>query len=155
MSCPRNVHRTLTSSAPTADGALTFRDYGLLICNAEALLSKARMILRGTDLRSFQEDINDLIERDRIDRQLRVVERMGWVFSRWIWREPVCTIIGEILLYIYLVLKSSCDSMWPRRIALILGVSLTTAILSLFDAEDTLWIRNSIIIGVLLFRFRF
>ncbi|OOF91248.1 hypothetical protein ASPCADRAFT_211078 [Aspergillus carbonarius ITEM 5010] len=80
----RNVHRTLTSSAPTADGALTFRDYGLLICNAEALLSKARMILRGTDLRSFQEDINDLIERDRIDRQLRVVERMGWVFSRWI-----------------------------------------------------------------------
>ncbi|RAK98044.1 NCA2 family protein [Aspergillus ibericus CBS 121593] len=80
----RTVHRTLTLSAPPTGGILAFRDYGLLICNAEALLSKARTILRGTDLRSFQEDISDLIDRDRVDRQLRVVERMGWVYSRWL-----------------------------------------------------------------------
>ncbi|PYI12116.1 ATP synthase regulation protein NCA2 [Aspergillus sclerotiicarbonarius CBS 121057] len=80
----RTVHRTLTLSAPTTGGVLTFRDYGLLICNAEALLSKARSILRDTELRSFQEDISDLIEGDSVDRQLRVVERMGWVYSRWI-----------------------------------------------------------------------
>ncbi|KAI2888582.1 hypothetical protein CBS76997_10900 [Aspergillus niger] len=80
----RVVHRTLTSSVPTPGDTLAFRDYGLLICNAEVLLSKARTILKGADLRSFQEDINELVERDTIDRQLKVVERMGWVYSRWI-----------------------------------------------------------------------
>ncbi|GKZ73517.1 nuclear control of ATPase protein 2 [Aspergillus niger] len=80
----RVVHRTLTSSVPTSGDTLAFRDYGLLICNAEVLLSKARTILKGADLRSFQEDINELVERDTIDRQLKVVERMGWVYSRWI-----------------------------------------------------------------------
>ncbi|BCR99007.1 NCA2 family protein [Aspergillus luchuensis] len=80
----RIVHRTLTSSASTPGNALAFRDYGLLICNAEVLLSKARIILKGADLRSFQEDINELVERDTIDRQLKVVERMGWVYSKWI-----------------------------------------------------------------------
>ncbi|GLA62534.1 nuclear control of ATPase protein 2 [Aspergillus tubingensis] len=80
----RIVHRTLTSSASTPGNALAFRDYGLLICNAEVLLSKARIILKGADLRSFQEDINELVEQDTIDRQLKVVERMGWVYSKWI-----------------------------------------------------------------------
>ncbi|GKZ40056.1 nuclear control of ATPase protein 2, partial [Aspergillus brasiliensis] len=67
----RIVHRTLTSSAPNPGGVLAFRDYGLLICNAEVLLSKARIMLKGADLRSFQEDINELVERDTVDRQLK------------------------------------------------------------------------------------
>ncbi|PWY66411.1 NCA2-domain-containing protein [Aspergillus heteromorphus CBS 117.55] len=79
----RTIHRTLVLS-PQATGVLTFKAYGLLICNAEILLYKAQAILSGTDMHLFQEDIRDLIQGNRIDQQVKIVERMSWMYSRWI-----------------------------------------------------------------------
>ncbi|RAH71919.1 ATP synthase regulation protein NCA2 [Aspergillus aculeatinus CBS 121060] len=80
----RQVHRNLTLSTVTASGTLAFRDYGLLICNTEILLQKAQAMLRGADIHAFQEDINDIISKRSAQKQIKVVERMGWVYSRWL-----------------------------------------------------------------------
>jgi nuclear-control-of-ATPase protein 2 len=40
-------------------------------------------MLKGADLRAFQEDIGDLVDENRADKQLQVVERMLWTFSKW------------------------------------------------------------------------
>ncbi|EAW13771.1 NCA2 family protein [Aspergillus clavatus NRRL 1] len=81
----RNVDRTLTLSTPTDSGTLTFKDYGLLLCDAEALLRTAVTVLKGVDLREFHEDINDLLDiRNGVSRQLQVVNRISWTYSRWI-----------------------------------------------------------------------
>ncbi|KAE8148857.1 ATP synthase regulation protein NCA2-domain-containing protein [Aspergillus avenaceus] len=82
----RNIHRTLTLSASTATGLLTSRDHGLLICDAEVLLRKADLILRGADRRTFQEDLNDLVNQRGIDRQFDIIDRMSWTHSEYIRR---------------------------------------------------------------------
>jgi hypothetical protein len=40
-------------------------------------------MLKGADLRAFQEDIADLVDENRADKQLQVVEGMLWTFSKW------------------------------------------------------------------------
>ncbi|KAI9373999.1 ATP synthase regulation protein NCA2-domain-containing protein [Aspergillus egyptiacus] len=79
----RNIHRILSTSSPTVDGRLTYKNQGLLFCNAEILSIKAQTMLKGEDLRAFQEDISDLINENRADRQLHIVERMAWTYSKW------------------------------------------------------------------------
>ncbi|KAL2796533.1 ATP synthase regulation protein NCA2-domain-containing protein [Aspergillus keveii] len=79
----RNIHRILSTATPAVDGRLPYRSRGLLICNAEILLTKAQSMLKGADLRAFQEDIGDLVDENRADKQLQVVERMLWSFSKW------------------------------------------------------------------------
>ncbi|KAL2832365.1 ATP synthase regulation protein NCA2-domain-containing protein [Aspergillus cavernicola] len=79
----RNIHRILSTSVPTVEGRLSYRNHGLLICNAETLLGKAQNMLKGEDLRAFQEDIGDLANENRADKQLQIVERMAWTYSKW------------------------------------------------------------------------
>ncbi|KAE8374332.1 ATP synthase regulation protein NCA2-domain-containing protein [Aspergillus bertholletiae] len=80
----RSVHRTLISPTPTSTGVLEYRDHGLLICDAEVLLKKAKTLLRGPDLHAFREDVIDLINQRMVVQQLEIVNRMGWVYSKWI-----------------------------------------------------------------------
>ncbi|KAL2836033.1 ATP synthase regulation protein NCA2-domain-containing protein [Aspergillus pseudoustus] len=79
----RNIHRILSTSTSTVDGRLPYKSRGLLICQVEILLKKAQSMLKGADLRAFQEDISDLVDESRTDKQLQVVERMSWTFSKW------------------------------------------------------------------------
>lgn len=75
----------MTLSTPTDTGVLTYKDHGLLVCGADILLRKAATVLRGADLREFQEDIDDLLDiHIGIQRQTQVVSRIGWIYSRWI-----------------------------------------------------------------------
>jgi nuclear-control-of-ATPase protein 2 len=83
LTLDRSAHRTLILSTATATGLLTYKDHGLLICDTEILLQKAGSFLKGADLRAFQEDIDDLINQKTVDRQLKIVGRMGWVHSKW------------------------------------------------------------------------
>ncbi len=80
---PRKLHRILSTSSPTAGGRLTYRDQGLLLCNVETLLNKAQVMLKGEDLRAFKEDTSDLVNENRGHRQLQIVERMAWTYSKW------------------------------------------------------------------------
>ncbi|KAL4923273.1 NCA2 family protein [Aspergillus undulatus] len=79
----RKIHCILSKSSLTEEGRLDYRNHGLLICNAEVLLGKARTMLKGEDLRAFREDTSDLIDEDRVDKQLQIIERMAWTYSKW------------------------------------------------------------------------
>ncbi|KAL4877248.1 ATP synthase regulation protein NCA2-domain-containing protein [Aspergillus karnatakaensis] len=79
----RSIHRILSTSSVSESGRLTYRDHGLLICNAEIILHKARSMLKGRDLRAFQDDISDLLNEHRADKQLHIAERMAWTYSKW------------------------------------------------------------------------
>lgn len=80
----RKVSRALTSSSPSANGILSYEDHGVLICEAELLLQRAKFSLNEPQYREFQEDIRDLMDfRQGIDRQLKVVERIRWAYSRY------------------------------------------------------------------------
>ncbi|KAL3460580.1 ATP synthase regulation protein NCA2-domain-containing protein [Aspergillus heterothallicus] len=79
----RDIHRILSTTTLTVDGRLPYRSRGLLICNTENLLTKAQSLLKGADLRAFLEDISDLVDENRTDKQLRIVDRMSWSFSKW------------------------------------------------------------------------
>ncbi|RDW67085.1 NCA2 family protein [Aspergillus mulundensis] len=79
----RNIHRILSSSSPTEEGRLDHKNHGLLICNAGILIGKGQTMLKGEDLRLFQEDVDDLVNENRADKQLRVIQRMAWTYSKW------------------------------------------------------------------------
>ncbi|KAL4976510.1 ATP synthase regulation protein NCA2-domain-containing protein [Aspergillus desertorum] len=79
----RKIHRLLSRSSLTEEGRLSHKDHGLLICNVEILLSRGRTMLKGEDLRSFQEDASDLINENQAAKQLQVVQRMAWTYSKW------------------------------------------------------------------------
>ncbi|KAL3468921.1 ATP synthase regulation protein NCA2-domain-containing protein [Aspergillus californicus] len=79
----RNIHRILSTSVATVDGHLSYKNHGLLVCNAEILLNKAHAMLKGEDFRVFNEDVSDLINENQADKQLQIVERMAWTYSKW------------------------------------------------------------------------
>ncbi|KAL4812640.1 ATP synthase regulation protein NCA2-domain-containing protein [Aspergillus spinulosporus] len=79
----RKIHRVLSTSSLTDGGRLSCKDQGLLICDVEILLKKGRTMLKGEDLRSFQEDASDLINENQAAKQLQIVQRMAWTYSKW------------------------------------------------------------------------
>lgn len=75
----------MATSSASANGILTYKGHGLLICESELLLERAKDVLNGADFRKFSEDIGDLIDVQLgVDRQLQVVRRIGWMYSRWL-----------------------------------------------------------------------
>ena len=44
---------------------------------------KAQTILQAEDFRAFQEDFSDLINETQVEKQLQVVERIAWTYSKW------------------------------------------------------------------------
>ncbi|KAL4994825.1 ATP synthase regulation protein NCA2-domain-containing protein [Aspergillus recurvatus] len=79
----RKIHRILSTSSLTGEGRLSHKDHGLLICNVEILLGRGRTMLKGEDFRSFQEDASDLVNESQAAKQLQVVQRMAWTYSKW------------------------------------------------------------------------
>ncbi|KAJ5464674.1 uncharacterized protein N7458_000360 [Penicillium daleae] len=76
----RNVTRILTS-ARSSDGMMSYKESGRLICEAEALLQKIKLVLGGIQYQEFREDVQDLLDvQSGVDKQLRVVERMRWAY---------------------------------------------------------------------------
>jgi nuclear control of ATPase protein 2 len=64
---------------------LSYKDHGLLLCEVHVLRKRAAQVLPGSVQREFLEDINDLMDiRIGIDRQIRVLERMRWAYSKWL-----------------------------------------------------------------------
>ncbi|ETN42871.1 uncharacterized protein HMPREF1541_02029 [Cyphellophora europaea CBS 101466] len=81
----RNIDRTLTNCTPTESGILSYKDHGLLLCEGHVLRQRAVKVLPGNVQREFLEDFNDLMDiRMGIDRQIKVLERIQWVYSKWL-----------------------------------------------------------------------
>ncbi len=84
----RNVDRIIANSAssdPASSKVLSYKDHGLLLCQLHELRQYARQTLPGGVFREFLEEIHDLEDiRTGVERQMKVVERIRWAYSRWI-----------------------------------------------------------------------
>ena len=64
---------------------LSYKEHGLLLCEVHELRQKARFILPSQMHGDFLEEIHDLVNiRAGVQRQLRVVERIQWAYSKWL-----------------------------------------------------------------------
>lgn len=74
------------SSLPSQTGVLSYKDHGLLICEAETLRRRAERVLPGAIYHEFHEDLNDLLNvRAGIAHQMKVVDQIRWTYSKWIY----------------------------------------------------------------------
>ena len=63
---------------------LSYKDHGLLLCEVHILRQAGVRVLPGEIYREFLEDINDLVDlRIGLGKQLKVVKRIRWAYSRW------------------------------------------------------------------------
>ncbi|KAL1865952.1 Nuclear control of ATPase protein 2 [Paecilomyces lecythidis] len=81
----RNADRVLTSASPTPNGILSYKDHGLLICEAQVLKKAAKKFFPGPVYHDFEEDMSDLMNINAgVEKQLRIVERIRWGYSKWL-----------------------------------------------------------------------
>ncbi|GAD94864.1 hypothetical protein CPC735_061700 [Paecilomyces variotii No. 5] len=81
----RNADRVLTSATPTPNGILSYKDHGLLICEAQVLKKAGKKIFPGPVYHDFEEDMGDLMNINAgVEKQLRIVERIRWGYSKWL-----------------------------------------------------------------------
>lgn len=81
----RNIDRILIGSTPSANGMLSYKDHGMLLCEVHILRQRAQRTLPGEINNELLEEINDLIDlRTGVERQVRVVERIRWAYSKWL-----------------------------------------------------------------------
>ena len=63
---------------------MSYKDHGLLLCEVHLLHQTASGMLPKRIFRDFLEEIDDLVDiRAGLTRQLKVVERMRWAYSKW------------------------------------------------------------------------
>ncbi|MCJ1470915.1 Nuclear control of ATPase protein 2 [Pseudocyphellaria aurata] len=85
MESLRNIHRILSASTPSANGMLSYKEHGLLLCQVHVLRQAAQQVLPGQINVEFLEELNDLMDlRAGVERQLRVVDRIRWAYSKWL-----------------------------------------------------------------------
>ena len=81
----RNVDRILIGSAPSENGVLSYKDHGLLLCEVHMLREQAKQVFPGEIFSEFLEEVHDLIDlRTGVDRQMHIVERIRWAYSKWL-----------------------------------------------------------------------
>lgn len=81
----RNIDRTLIGSTPSENGMLSFKDRGMLLCEAHVLRHRGQRTLPGEIYNELQEEINDLIDlRTGIEQQLKIIERVRWAYAKWL-----------------------------------------------------------------------
>ena len=80
-----NIDRILSASAPTSNGMLSYKDHGMLLCEVHILRQSARRVMPRDIYAELVEEINDLVDlRTGVERQIRVVDRIRWAYSKWI-----------------------------------------------------------------------
>ena len=81
----RNIDRILAAST-TQSNILSYRDHGLLLCEAHILRQRAARVLPIEITAEFVEEIHDLVElRTGVERQFRVVERIRWAYAKYLY----------------------------------------------------------------------
>lgn len=79
----RNIDRVLAAASTNKDGEITYKDYGLLLCETHVLRQEARQTLSPRTFRDLVEDLREL-EDVRIgkNRQERALERIWRAYAR-------------------------------------------------------------------------
>ena len=81
----RNIDRILTAAQPSKDGALYYKDYGLLLCETHVLRQIASTTFPSREFREFLVDLEELTDMQiGLERQQKVVRRMRWGYAKWL-----------------------------------------------------------------------
>lgn len=86
LRCSRNVDRILSASTPSNNGGmLSYKEHGMILCEVHILRQRAQHVLPGVIYAEFLEEVNDLVDiRTGVERQIRVVDRIRWAYSKWL-----------------------------------------------------------------------
>ncbi|KAF5848669.1 hypothetical protein GGP41_009771 [Bipolaris sorokiniana] len=81
----RNIDRILTGAVPTADGEISYKDHGLLLCEVHLLRQAASGTLPRRIFQDLLVEIDEIVDvRSGLQRQQKVVERIRWAYSKWV-----------------------------------------------------------------------
>lgn len=82
----RNIDRILVEATRKTNewGEISYEDQGLLLFEVHRLRQAASGILPRRIFHDFLEELNELTEnRNGLERQLKVVERIRWAYQKW------------------------------------------------------------------------
>lgn len=80
----RNIDRILSEATPAQNNLLSYKDHGLLVCEAHVLRKLAHGLLPGDIEKEFLEDLDDLANLKVIETQVKALERIRWAYSKWL-----------------------------------------------------------------------
>lgn len=64
---------------------LSYKEHGMILCEVHILRQRAQHVLPGVIYAEFLEEVNDLVDiRTGVERQIRVVDRIRWAYSKWL-----------------------------------------------------------------------
>jgi nuclear-control-of-ATPase protein 2 len=79
-----NADRILWAAQPSEHGALYYKDYGLLLCEAQVLRAVARETFPRKEYRQFLVDLEELTDiAVGVERQKGVIRRISMLYSKW------------------------------------------------------------------------
>lgn len=74
----------MNAASSTSNGALSYKDYGLFICEAHVMKYCSKYTLPKSVLSDFKEDLADLMDVSRgVGAQVNVLNRIQWMYSKW------------------------------------------------------------------------
>ena len=80
-----NIDRILTAATPANNGMLSYKEHGMLLCEAHALQQRAMKILPKKIYDRFSRELREVMDlRTGIERQLHVVERIRWDYFSYL-----------------------------------------------------------------------
>ncbi|KAJ9502306.1 Nuclear control of ATPase protein 2 [Exophiala xenobiotica] len=81
----RNIDRTLTNSDLDEDGIISEENHGILLCETHLLRQRAIVVLPRNTQREFLQDLDDLLDiKSGVGRQINVLRRIEWAYSKWL-----------------------------------------------------------------------
>ncbi|KAK8199867.1 ATP synthase regulation protein NCA2-domain-containing protein [Phyllosticta capitalensis] len=80
----RNIDRILVSAQPNQYDELSYKDYGLLLCEVHVLRQLASRVLPVRIFHDFVEEMDAMVDlRTGVAKQRKVLKRMRWAYKKW------------------------------------------------------------------------
>ncbi|KAL8371934.1 hypothetical protein RB595_001644 [Gaeumannomyces hyphopodioides] len=82
----RNMDRILADAVanPSNDNLLSYKEYGLLVCEVHMLRKLVRGMMPADIEKEFLQDLDDVANVKGITAQIRALDRIRWAYSRWL-----------------------------------------------------------------------
>lgn len=82
----RKIDRILSEATPTQNNLISYKDHGLLVCEAHVLRQLVHGLLPGDVEKEFIEDLDELANLKGMQVQLRALERIRWAYAEWLFQ---------------------------------------------------------------------
>ncbi|KAK0672239.1 ATP synthase regulation protein NCA2-domain-containing protein [Cercophora samala] len=80
----RKMDRILTEAQHNQDNTISYRDRGLLVCEAHVLRSLTEGVLPREVEKEFMEDLDEFAKVRAVPELYRVLDRIRWAYAEWL-----------------------------------------------------------------------